>query len=442
MSDIATDNIRLMVDEKRIHPEDAKVGRTYYRSANQIPMDLEHAMNYAAYCDSRHVSLTNLFEQLNPTDPNNREHANSDAFERMLRRFNIRTKSDAMRGIPASTMADFINPPARLDNGQADERTRATAPGMFQSQDPQSWIMFPEYINRQLRILPLMQDVLGEVVAKVTPIDSMAYKTIYLDDTRDQRRMSRVPERGEFPTVYLQTKEHDVVIEKYGLKLEGSYEYARRVRLDIFSLFLQRIAAQNRLDQAETAIDILINGDGNGNAAPNWTVTTLDANAGSGPGTVYDTYLALYGYPNQSSTITKAMTYNAFLKYKATMLPMNMSTILGRLNELLQIITLQFPNINPLLLLAQFNAEGVKMGTVELAQDIWSTTRLVYFPFMVGGLLVGLDKNLAIEELVEINSNITEMARNVNNQTQFIIMSQNIGFNKIINEACLTLTYA
>jgi len=47
---------------------------------------------------------------------------------------------------------------------------------------------------------------------------------------------------------------------------------------------------------------------------------------GSGPGTVYDTYLALYGYPSQASTISKAMTYNAFLKYKATMLPMNMST--------------------------------------------------------------------------------------------------------------------
>jgi len=254
--------------------------------------------------------------------------------------------------------------------------------------------------------------------------------------------MTRVPERGQFPTIYIQTKEHETFIEKYGIRLEGTYEYARRVRLDLLSIFLQRIAAQNKLDQAEQAVDVIINGDGNANAAPNWNLSTLDGNAGTGPGTVSDTFLALYGYPNQTSTISKALSYNAFLKFKATIFPYQMTTMLGRLNELLQIITLQFPNINPLLLLSQFGAEGVKIGTIELAQDMWGSVRLVYMPFMVGGLILGLDKNMALEELVEVNSNITENARNILNQTNHIVISQNLGFNKIINESALTLTYA
>lgn len=432
-------------DHQRIEEQNkirVDVGDTMFTRAEDVPLSSEHWANYERTIKEDGITISQLFERLNPTDSTKREQGYmTDAFTRQMKRFGIRTKSDPLNGIPASTVADFLYPPERDSRGHlVDEKVRAATAGVFQSNDPQSWILFPEFINRQLRVTGLPQDILGEIVAKVQPVDSQGYRSIYLEDVRDQRRMTRIPERGQFPTIYIQTKEHETFIEKYGIRIEGTYEYARRVRLDILSIFLQRIAAQNKLDQAEQGVDILINGDGNANAAPNWNLSTLDANVGTGPGTVYDTFLALYGYPNQSSTISKALSYNAFLKFKATIFPYQMTTMLGRLNELLQIITLQFPNINPLLLLSQFGAEGVKIGTIELAQDMWGSVRLVYMPFMVGGLILGLDKNMALEELVEVNSNITENARNILTQTNHLVVSINMGFSVIIGEARLTLT--
>lgn len=431
------------------------IGFTRTAEPEKVDLRNETVDKYIEYSQERKISLSQLLERLNPTDPANRSHDGTDAYQRQLRRFNIRLQSDIVTGTPCSTLAEFFQRRDKdgrmVDSGRVVDyldpsvnwsTIRATAGSVFESNDPQSWVLFPEYINRQLRVTPIPMDILGELIAKVSPIDSIAQKTIYMEDIREQRRMMRVPEGAELPIKYFSLKEHDVAIYKYGLRLKNTYEFARRIRLDIFSLFLQRIAAQNKLDQAETAIDVIINGDGNANAVPSWNLTTLDPNAPAGPGTQTDTYLALYGYPNQQSTIGKGMTYNGFLKWKATLYPMAMSTVVGRLNELLQIITLQFPNINPLLLLAQFNAEGVNIGSIELAQDMWRSVRLVYMPFMVGGILVGLDKSLVLEELVEVNSNITENARDIRNQTSEVTISQNVGFNKIINEAASGLYFA
>lgn len=413
-----------------------KVGFTRAEGYDKVPFGIEDVEKYKRIMADNSWGLSQLLENIDPTDPSRREYNGSDAFQRQLGRFGIRTNSDLLRGIPCGEVGNFYEP----NENPNMPRTRDNQ-SFFTAGDPQSWILFPEFINRQLRVTPLAQDILGEIVAKVTPIDSAGYKTLYLNDTLRQRQLRRVPERGEFPTIYIQTSEHNVSIQKYGVRIASSYEYARRVKLDLFSIYLQRIAAQNKLDQAQQAMDVIINGDGNGNAAPNWNISTLNPSAPAGPGTVYDTYLALYQYANQSSTITKTFDYQTFLKYKATLFPMQMTSIVGRLNELLQILTLQFPNINPLLLLAQFNAEGVKIGSIEMAQDMWRSVRLVYMPFMVGGLIVGMDKNLCLEMLVEVNSNIAEAARNVFDQTNHIIISQNIGFNKIIQESAITASF-
>lgn len=400
----------------------------------KVGFGAEDVASYERAMNAKKLSFSQLLEQINPTpSQGERSYDGTDAFQRQLKRFNLRTQSDPLRGIPASSLSEFWKPEMPV--------TRDTA-NTFTSGDPQSWILFPEFINRQMRVTPLAQDVLGELVAKVTPIDSAGYKTIYMNDTQEQRRLKHTGERAELPTVYIQTSEHNVYVKKYGLRIVTSYEYMRRVKLDIFSLFLQRIAAQNKLDQATMGMDIILNGDGNGNAAPNWNMSTMNASAPAGPGIVYDTYLVLYGYANQSSSITKTFDYQTWLRFKATLWPMQMSTIVGRLYELLQILTLQFPNINPLLLLAQFDQKGANIGTIELAQGIWGSVRLVYMPFMPGGLIVGMDRSLLLEQLIEVNSNITESARNIIDQTNMITVSQNIGFNKIINESGITLTYA
>lgn len=380
-------------------------------------------------------SLSALLEQEDPTAayPENDPLRKLDAFERQLLALNIRTKPDLRLMQPASALEEFYDP-------KRPDGTR-----FFASDQPQSWILYPEFINRQMRIIPLPEDVLGELVAQVTPIDTDIYKAIYLNDNIQtapgqlQRQLARVEEGSEIPPVTIGTFENNVQLHKYGVALKGTYETYRRLRVDLFSLFLARIAMQIKLDLATHASNILQNGDGNGNAAPNFNVSALDTAAPAGPGTVTDLVTGV------TSTITKGLSYKSWLIFRASLYPLHMTTVVGRLNELLQVLTLQFPNVDPLTLLAllQQPDQRVQTGRLSMAVNIFGVdVTLVYHPWAPGGLLIGLDKRFGIEQLVENNSALTETDKDIRSQLNEIVVSQVIGFDKLLLLASSTLTFA
>ena len=60
-------------------------------------------------------------------------------------------------------------------------------------------------------------------------------------------------------------------LRKRGRMLVGSYEAVRYQKLDLFSVTLRQIGAHIARAQLEDAVDVLKNGDGNGNAASVFT---------------------------------------------------------------------------------------------------------------------------------------------------------------------------
>jgi len=388
-------------------------------------------------CRNERKRLSAKLEEVDPSEryPDSGEYSSLgklDAFERQLHHFNIRTKPDLRLMKPASRLEEFYNP------------IKPDGTRFFASDQPQSWILYPEFINRQMRIIPLPEDVLGDIVAQVTPIDTDTYKAIYLNDNiqtapgQSQRQLQRVEEGAEIPPITIATFENNVKLQKYGVALKGTYETYRRLRVDLFSLFLARIAMQIKLDLATHAINILQNGDGNGNAAPNFNASSLDPAAPAGPGTVTDLVTS------QTSTITKGLTYKAWLIFRASLYPLHMTTVIGRLNELLQVLTLQFPNVDPLTLLAllQQPDQRVQTGKLSMSVNIYGVNvNLVYHPWAPGGLLVGLDKRFGIEQLVEKNSALTETDKDIRSQLNEIVVSQVIGFDKFLALASSTLTF-
>lgn len=355
-----------------------------------------------------------------------------DAFDRQLLRFNIRTKADLRLMQPASQLVEFMDP-------KRPDGTR-----FFASDQPQSWVLYPEFINRQMRIIPLPEDVLGSLVAQVTPVDTDLYKTIYLNDNlqtapgQAQRQLVRVGEGAEIPRITIGTFENGIQLTKYGIALAGTYETYRRLRVDLFTIFLARIAMQIKLDLATWALNVLQLGDGNGNAAPNYNVSSLD------PAAPTLNFTGTDFVTGATSTITKGLTYKAWLLFRATLYPLHMNVVAGRLNELLQVLTLQFPNVDPLTLLAllQQPDQRVQTGKLSMRVNLFNQdVELVYHPWAPGGVLLGLDKRFAIEQLVENNSALTETDKDIRSQLNEIVVSQVVGFGKFLTLASSQLTF-
>lgn len=393
-------------------------------------------------------SLSALLEEINPSQSGDK----TDAFQRQLLRYNIRTRTDLERGIPASSVDDFWHPKrfdgtsiqvddfAPRDLKQRDEDTQR----FFMSNQPQSWALFPEFINRILRVVPLANDVLATLIAETTMIDSQSYQAIYLQDTVLNRRTYRVGEDGALPRLFVKVGAQAVSVSKYGALLEGTYEYSRRIKLPIFTILLQRIRQQMRLDLAAEAINVLINGDGNNNAALNYNVSALDPTAPAGPGPVTDPYLARIGDATATSTIAKRLTYQAWLSWRTSLYALKMTHVTGRMNEILQLLQIQMPSINPTLLLALLApGNDVGMGKLRLPEDdMWGDIQVVYLPFAPGGLLTGINNGYALEMLMEQGSDLTETDKDIENQRDRLAISQVTGFAKIITSASSTLTFA
>jgi len=396
------------------------------------------------------MTLSAYLEQVDPTPAGER----MDAFQRQLARFQIRTQSDVLRGIPSSSADDFYHP-KRLDGtalqsedwAPARERMSdfdADTQRFFASNQPQSWALFPEYINRILRTVPLADDVLNSLVAVTEMVDSATFQGIYLQDSVINRRSYRVGENGELPRLFVKVGAQTVTLAKYGVALEGTYEYSRRIKLPIFQIFLQRIRQQMRLDLAAEATNVLVNGDGNNNAAINYNVSTLDPTAPAGPGTVTDPYLSRIGDPAAASTISKKLTYQAWLSWRTSLYALKMTHVVGRMQEILQLLQIQMPSINPTLLLALLApGNDTGMGKLRLPEnDMWGDIQIVYLPFAPGGLLAGLNSEYALQMMMEVGSDLTETDKDILQQRNFITMSEDTGFAKIISSAASTLTFA
>jgi hypothetical protein len=345
-----------------------------------------------AKATERGMTLTAYLEEI---DPSYRYNDGLDAFERQLFIAGIRTKSDPERGIYADVVERF-----------------------YASDQPASPVLYPEYINRQIRVAALTPPILDELVAITTPIDSNSYRSIYLADTVTGRRMTRVAQGAELPSVKIATSEKSITLHKYGVSIKGTYEAFRRMRIDLFSLHLARVAMQAMLDKSQEAIDTLINGDGNSNPATNFNLTALD-----------------------SGTVAGKLTYFAWLRWGFKLYPYQVTTVVANEAELLAILTLQFPNINPMMLLSMLTEgnRGFDMR-LELAQGIWTTIRLVYSPSAPSNVLVGINKANALEMVTEIGSSLTETDRIISRQYNEITISEVVGFGILLPQAVQTLT--
>lgn len=173
-------------------------------------------------------TFTQALEQLDP-DKNysNTELSSLDAFERQLKRFDIKVSgksSDKVEKFFAST---------------------------------ESAVLFPEYVRRTIKQGMDEASILSEVVAAVSYTDSIDFRGLSVTNGGDN---SGVAQGGTIPSSDVRLASNAKTLTKFARKLSCSYESIRKQRLEAFGVILKSLGTQISRAINSLAVTELSNG--------------------------------------------------------------------------------------------------------------------------------------------------------------------------------------
>lgn len=190
-------------------------------------------------------SFSGLLEELDPTgNYSGTELSSLDAFERQLKRFDIKVK-----GYNSDSVAKFF-------------------------QTSQSSTLFPEYVKRCVVQGINEASILKEIIATNTKINSLDYRPLASIPTEDEKELKKVAEGAVIPSTEIKVQENLIKLCKRGRMLVSSYEAIKFQRLELFAVTLKQIGAYIAKSQLKDAINTIITGDGNFNPADSVDVET------------------------------------------------------------------------------------------------------------------------------------------------------------------------
>ena len=243
-------------------------------------------------------------------------------------------------------------------------------------------------------------DILPNLVATVTDIEGMDYRSIVSAPSEDDKSLKIVAEGAVIPQTVVKTRENLVKLHKRGRMLVASYEALRFQRLDLFTVTLNQIGAYIARAQLKDAIDVLLNGDGNNNAAANVAVET-----------------------------SGSLSYADLVKLWANLSPYELNTILAPTQEMQKILGMSQ---------MQDAVAGLDFqGTGKMVTPLGAT--LLHAPEMTAGTVIGLDKNCALE-MVQAGGVTTDYDKLIDRQLERAAITCTAGFAKIFTEAAKTLS--
>ncbi|MGI5935765.1 MAG: phage major capsid protein [Oscillospiraceae bacterium] len=321
-------------------------------------------------------SFSQVLEELDPSENyKGTPYEGLDAFQRQLKRFDIK-----VRGAGSDVVEKFF-------------RTSESA------------VLFPEYVARSVRQGMEEGNILPSITASVTKIDGMDYRSIYSVPSEDDKSLRRVEEGAVIPQTEIKTQENLVKLHKRGRMLVASYEAIRFQRLDLFSVMLRQIGKQIMRMHLDDAINVLINGDGNNNAAEILTVGAEPIGGTQGK-----------------------LTYSELLKFWNLFDPYSMNTLLVGSSAMLQILSCEEFK-NPL---TGLNFQGTGELTNPLGAKLIKTTAVD------PDTIIGLDRNYALE-MIQASDVCVEYDRLIDRQLERAAITSISGFAKLYADAAKVL---
>lgn len=172
-------------------------------------------------------SFTAALEELDPTSAYcGTPLEKLDAFERQLKRFNIRVKES-----DCDSVEKFFT-------------------------STESAVLFPEFVTRSIR-KGFDDTILSSVCAVKTVVNSGQYLGCVLDDSTAYDVCSQ----GEtLPTATVTESSAATVLAKYGRLISASYESIRQQRLDVFGVMLRSVGVRLAAAVVKKAVEVLADG--------------------------------------------------------------------------------------------------------------------------------------------------------------------------------------
>ncbi len=299
----------------------------------------------------------------------------TDAFQRQLKRFDIHA-----RGAYSDPVEKFFR----------------TA---------ESSVLFPEYIARAVKQGMEENDVLPKIVATTTTIDAMDYRSVFSAASEEDKKLMQVAEGASIPATEIRSKSNLVKLNKRGRMLVASYEAIRFQKLDLFAVTLRQIGAYIQKMHLQDAVDVLLNGDGNNNAAEVLTIGTSPLSGTKG-----------------------TLSYAQLVEFWSQFEPYTMNALLASGDAMVQMLKLtEFQNP-----LTGLNFQG----TGKLAAPMGA--ELLRAACVPSGKLIGLDRRYALE-MVQAGEVNVEYDKLIDRQLERAAITSISGFGKIMPESAKVL---
>ena len=321
-------------------------------------------------------SFTQVLERLDPSENyKGTSLEGTDAFQRQLKRFDIKVK-----GAASDPVEKF-----------------------FRTMD--SAVLFPEYIARAVRAGMEEANILPQITATTTTIDTMDYRSIYSVPDAEDKELATVAEGATIPATEIKTKSNLINLRKRGRMLVASYEAVRFQKLDLFSVTLRQIGAYIQKMHLADAIEVLLNGDGNENAADVLKIGTAPMTGTKG-----------------------TLTYDQLVEFWAQFDPYELNTFLVCPSVMVQMLKL--PELqNPL--------TGLNFqGTGELQSPLGAA--LLRTDCAPAGKIIGLDRRFALE-MIQAGDVLVEYDKIIDRQLERAAITSISGFGKIYADAAKVL---
>jgi hypothetical protein len=316
-------------------------------------------------------NFSEILEELDPSaNYVGTELEGLDAFGRQLKRFDIKVS-----GAGSDSISKFFS-------------------------TSQSAALFPEYISRAVRQGIEEADMLSDIVAATTRINSLDYRTIASVPTDDELELESVSEGDTIPETVVRTQENLVTLHKRGRMLVASYEALKFQKIDLFSVTLRQIGAHIARTQFADAIGVLVNGDGNENAAP------------------------------EISALTEGtLSYGDLLGLYKELDPYTLNRLIMSPTTMMQVMELdEFKNP-----LAGINFQGTGKAGNPLG------AKLLRSSAVADGKIIGLDNTCSLEKVIASDVSV-DYDKLIDRQLERAVITTTAGFAKIFTDSSAVLS--
>ncbi|MBR2152346.1 MAG: phage major capsid protein [Clostridia bacterium] len=301
--------------------------------------------------------ITAALESIDPSENyKGTELEGLDAYQRQLKRFDIKV---------AGKNSDVIEK-------------------FFSTTD--SAALFPEYISRAVKTGIVEDDVINDIVATTTHINSMDYRSIISTTSNDDKELLEVEEGEAIPETSIETSDKLVTLKKRGRMLVASYEALKFQRLDLFTIALKQIGSDIARQQFK------------------------------------DATLELYTDTTANDTEGDVLTYSDLFTLWNDLAPYKLNTIIATSAALKAIALLpEFQNAAN-----GFNFASTGNLDKPLGAKLFRTTNIT------GTSLIAFDKNYALERVIASDVSV-DYDRIIDRQLERAAISSIVGFSKIFN---------